>query len=83
MSDSISSARVEVSPTEPLVLSNGIRGIPRAIQSYTPEHYADIVADRRTGSIALNAQAFFRRGTRGLSPWSFLLLEAPASTRRT
>ena len=76
MSDSISSARVEVSPTEPLVLSNGIRGIPRAIQSYTPEHYADIVADRRTGSIALNAQAFFRRNP---GPVPMVIL-APGST---
>ncbi|KCV27731.1 dienelactone hydrolase family protein [Bordetella bronchiseptica] len=77
MSDSISSARVEVSPTEPLVLSNGIRGIPRAIQSYTPEHYADIVADRRTGSIALNAQAFFPEGNPGPVP---MVILAPGST---
>ena len=40
MSDNLSSASVTVSATEPLVLANGIRGIPRVIPSRTPQHFS-------------------------------------------
>jgi dienelactone hydrolase len=77
MSDNLSSASVTVSATEPLVLANGIRGIPRVIPSRTPQHFSEIVSGTAQGAVTLNAQAFLPDGADGPVP---MVLLVPGST---
>lgn len=77
MNENIGSARVVVSPNESLRLANGICGIPKKIQSKTPNNFSDIVSGTAGGDVALNAQIFYPLNITGPVP---IVILVPGST---